>query len=133
MGNVEPDPQTAPLAQIDSVARDGVRLVAVTGELDISNVGALEHASLDLPNDGLGVVLDLSRATYIDSATLGMLFRLRRSLQRRGQSLRVVCGARSNVRRVLDIAGFDGGLAEEEPERAIAALRTAVPVRNGSV
>jgi anti-anti-sigma factor len=124
--------QLMPLAQIDSSEHDGVRLVAVAGELDVSNVGALEDATFDLPNDGLGVVLDLSCATYIDSATLGVLFRLRRGLQRRGQSLRVVCAPESNVRRVLDLTGFDGGLAEEELDTAIASLRSAVPIRDGA-
>ena len=69
-------------------------------ELDISNVGTLEDVTFDLPNDALGIVLDLSSATYIDSATLGLLFRLHRSLKRRGQALRVVCPPGSSARRV---------------------------------
>jgi anti-anti-sigma factor len=90
---------TVPLAEIELVDQDGVRIVSVAGELDISNVGALEDATFGLSNDALGIVVDLSSATYIDSATLGLLFRLQHSLKRRGQTLRVVCPPGSSARR----------------------------------
>jgi anti-sigma B factor antagonist len=122
-------PKSAPLASIESSEHDGVHLVTVTGELDISNVGALEDAAFDLPNEGLGVVLDLSATSYIDSATLGLLFKLRHALQRRGQALRVVCGPESSARRVLDLTGFDRDLAcDPDCGEAIAAIRREVVV-----
>ncbi len=121
--------RAAPLAEIERSEHEGVLLVAVAGELDISNVGALEAAAFDLPNEGLGVVLDLTRATYIDSATLGLLFKLQRGLQRRGQMLRVVCQPGSAAQRVLELTGFDSELSSEsDPDRAIAAIRREVPV-----
>jgi anti-anti-sigma factor len=124
--------QMAPLARIESSERDGVRIVAVDGELDISNVALLERATFDLTNDSLGIVLDLRAASYIDSATLGVLFRLQHGLQRRGQSLRVVCGPGSSARRLLELTGFDRELAcESDPEQALAALRRDVAVREG--
>jgi len=119
-----------PLARIERSERESVRLVSVTGELDISNVGALESATFDLANDSLGIVVDLRKASYIDSATVGMLFRLAHSLQRRGQALRVVCGPGSNAERVLELSGFDREIAREsDPGQAIDAIREAVASR----
>ena len=91
-------PGADPLAEIELAESEGVRVVAVAGELDISNIATLEDVTFDLPNEALGIVLDLSSATYIDSATIGLLFRLHRGLKRRGQALRVVCPPTSNAR-----------------------------------
>lgn len=118
-----------PLAQVAHLEQDGIRLVSVTGELDISNVAVLEDATFDLPNQGLGIVLDLSGATYIDSATLSLVFKLQRSLQRRGQALRVVCAPASNARRVLELAGFAReNTCVAHRQEAIEAIREAVPL-----
>jgi anti-sigma B factor antagonist len=120
---------TVPLAEIELVDREGVRIVSVAGELDISNVGALEDATFDLSNDALGIVLDLSSTTYIDSATLGLLFRLQHSLKRRGQALRVVCPPGSSARRVLELTGFERETPSvEDRDAAIAAIRRDVPL-----
>jgi anti-anti-sigma factor len=107
-----------------------VRVVAVAGELDISNVAALEDATFDLPNEALGLVLDLTATTFIDSATIGLLFELHRALGRRGQPLRVVCSLGAPTRRVLDLMSFDrGALTEEDSAAAIAAIRRDAPLR----
>jgi anti-anti-sigma factor len=124
--------EPVPLAEIELAEREGVRVVAVAGELDISNVGTLEDVTFDLPNDALGIVLDLSSATYIDSATLGLLFRLHRSLKRRGQALRVVCPPGSSARRVLELTGFERETPpEEDRDAAIAAIRRELPLAEG--
>jgi anti-anti-sigma factor len=121
--------RTAPLAEIELTEQEGVRVVLVAGELDISNVGALEDATFDLSNDALGVVVDLSSTTYIDSATLGLLFKLHRSLKRRGQALRVVCPPGSSARRVLELTGFERETpSAEDRDAAIAAIRREVPL-----
>lgn len=118
------------LAELEVAEQEGVRIVTVAGELDISNVGALEQATFDLPNEALGMVLDLSATTYIDSATLGLLFKLNRSLERRGQSLRVVCTPGSSARRVLELTGFErDSTPERDRDAAIAAIRRDVPLR----
>jgi anti-anti-sigma factor len=123
-------PPTALLAEIELAEREGVRVVTVAGELDISNVGALEDATFDLPNKALGIVLDLSAATYIDSATLGLLFKLHRDLKRRGQALRVVCPPGSSAQRVLELTAFERETPpEEDRDAAIAAIRRDVPLR----
>lgn len=118
-----------PLAEIEGFDDDGVLVVTVTGELDVSNVESLADVAYDLPNDALGLVLDLCAATYIDSATIGLLFKLHGALRRRGQALRVVCGPGSSARRVLELTGFDQSAPNElDRESAIAAIRHEVPL-----
>jgi len=119
---------TTGLAEIAILDDEGIRIVAVTGELDISNVGALKQVSFGTSNQTLGVVLDLSPTAYIDSSTLGLLFNLSQGLHRRGQVLCVVSTPDSNVRRVLELAGFDDEHTYERREAAIAAIRDAVPL-----
>jgi anti-anti-sigma factor len=118
-------------AEIELVERGGVRVVAVAGELDISNVGALEDATFELPNEALGLVLDLSRANYIDSATVGLLAKLQRSLQRRGQALRIVCLPGSSARRVLELTGFERATPlDDTRDAAVGSIRRDVPLRD---
>jgi anti-anti-sigma factor len=117
------------LAEIERYEDDGVLVVSVAGELDVSNVGTLAEVAYDVPNDALGLVLDLCDTTYIDSATIGLLFKLHGSLRRRGQALRVVCPSGSSARRVLELTGFDQSTPnEEDRERAIVAIRREVPL-----
>lgn len=117
------------LAGIELTEHDGVYTLVVSGELDISNVGALRAAAMQTPNRALGLVVDLCAASFIDSATVGLLFELRQSLARRGQALRVVCPPDGAAGRVLEMMSFDSD-ARNEPtaELAIAAIRREVPL-----
>jgi anti-anti-sigma factor len=118
-------------AEVERSDDEGVRVVAVAGEVDVANVGAVECAVGELANGALGVVVDLSEATYIDSATVGLLFRLRSSLNRRGQALRVICAPGSSAWRVLQLTGFDRAVAPlQDRDAAIEAVRQAVPLDN---
>ncbi len=117
------------LAEFERIDDAGVLVVGVTGEVDVSNVQELADVTYGLPNAALGLVLDLSGATYIDSATIGLLFKLHSSLRRRGQVFRVVCPAGSSARRVLELTGFDQSTPnDEDRESAIVAIRHAVPL-----
>jgi anti-anti-sigma factor len=129
-GAEQPRQQSAQLARIARSEAEGVRVVEVVGELDISNVGNLEEAAFDFGNEGLGIVLDLTAASYIDSATLRLLFKLHQSLQRRGQALRVVCPPESSAARVLELTGFNRMVECEADRRAaVAAIHRDVPLR----
>jgi anti-anti-sigma factor len=116
-------------AEIERSEREGVRVVAVAGEVDVSNVGVVERAVGELSNGALGVVVDLSEATYVDSAIVGLLFRLRGRLSRRGQALRVICSPGSSAWRVLQLTGFDRQAPPlQDRDAAIDAIRRAVPL-----
>lgn len=114
-----------PLARFEVQEESGIRTIRAHGEIDASNVAELRRATTKLSNEALGVVLDLDQAAYIDSATVQILYELRKRLARRGQILQVVSRRGSNVHRVLELSGFmaDGsqpaGVAE-----AAAAIRS---------
>ena len=48
----------------------------LTGDIDLANAGSLEQEILAAFEEGwmLGVVLDLSRVTFLDSAAIRLLF-----------------------------------------------------------
>jgi anti-anti-sigma factor len=80
----------------------------LAGEIDLSNVEDVQLQLLDgVPNDALGLVLDVSRVTYLDSAALRLLFDLSERLRWRGQWLRLVAPAESPLRRLLAITKLD--------------------------
>jgi anti-anti-sigma factor len=119
-----------PLAQIEVADGGDVRVVVVRGELDMSNVEALREAAFALPNAALGIVLDLSATTFIDSATVGLLFELQGGLARRRQALRVVCEPGSTAGRLLELVSFDhDALSERERAGAVAAIRRELSPR----
>lgn len=107
-----------------------MRVIALEGELDSSNIGALRDAASRLPNDALGLVIDLRSARFIDSATVSLLFELRGGLARRRQALRVVCAPGSTPRRVLEMMSFDPQtLREPDCDASIGAILREVSPR----
>jgi anti-anti-sigma factor len=126
----------SPLVHFDVQEQSGVRTVRARGEIDVSNVAELRGATINLSNEALGMVLDVDQAEYIDSATIRVLYELRRRLARRGQILLVVSHPSSSVHRVLDLAGF---LNDNDPHpgtsaEAAAAIRARLgtgPARRG--
>ena len=86
-----------------AVERVGPMVVArVSGEVDSTNAeyvgGELRDA---VPNDAHGLIVDLARTRYIDSAGIGLLFDLARRLRQRRQTMRLVIPPQSPLRRVL--------------------------------
>ncbi len=53
------------------------------------------------------VVVDLARATFIDSLTLGSLTAAAKQVRASGRSFRVVRAAAPEVRRAFEITGLD--------------------------
>jgi anti-anti-sigma factor len=86
-------------------------LAAVVGEVDLSNVDTLGRALREgVPNTAAGLVLDLTRVTYLDSTGVRLIFELARDLADRQQDVRVVLPHASPLRRVLQLAGVDAAL-----------------------
>lgn len=92
-----------------AVREDGeVLLARLSGEIDLSNSRDLERMIEDaVPNTALGLVLDLSDLTYVDSAGIRLLLTLASRLQWRGQRLALVAPDESRIRRVLALAGAE--------------------------
>jgi anti-sigma B factor antagonist len=80
----------------------------VKGEVDSVTAGELRDAlSRRLTNAGPLLILDLSEATYLDSAGIEFLFDLADRLRTSGQRLCLVVPAKAPMRRVLDLCDID--------------------------
>ncbi|MFC4531800.1 STAS domain-containing protein [Sphaerisporangium dianthi] len=64
---------TTPLTLVASERSDGTPVIAVTGEIDMSNAGDLDDALTRSTGHGL-LLVDLSAVDYLDSAGLTVLF-----------------------------------------------------------
>ena len=105
-------------------AADGVVVASLSGEIDLSNAAEITDALLGgVPNEALGLVIDLSEVSYIDSAGVRMLAELDHRLGWRAQALRVVAPEESRSRRVLEIAGLERVLSLDT---TVEAARTGV-------
>lgn len=120
-----PVPFDASAAQLD----DGVRVVAVRGELDLSTAPDLEGPLEEAVSDADGLVLiDLSECEFIDSTGIALIVRAWQRLDRgaggEGGGRVVICSDNDQVRRVLEITGLELSIPiYGSRDEALAALR----------
>ena len=93
-----------------SRADDGAQVrLALTGELDLSNVPTLEAILDDVIGSGKKVVVDLGRLEFLDSTGLALIVRiLGRSDAER---FSFVPSRSASVRRLLSLTGLDERMA----------------------
>jgi anti-anti-sigma factor len=104
---------------------DGLTVVALAGELDLSTIPRLEGQLLSEAKGQGNVVVDLTRLAFIDSSGIGLLIKAHRAREN-GAVLHTVVAPGSQVERVFAIAGIESALPLFlERAAAIAALRTA--------
>lgn len=119
------DVQPAPF-ETSSAEVDGVRIVAVRGELDLSTAPDLE-GPLDAAVDGGGsaVLIDLARCEFIDSTGIALIVRGWQKLEADGNGGRLaICSPNDQVRRVLDVSGLDQSIpVHASRDEGVAALR----------
>lgn len=91
-----------------SLERDApVAIAELEGEVDASNAEEVGGELAELvSNAPTGLLLDLSRTRYLDSAGIRMLLDLADKLSRRRQDLSLVVPERTPVRRLLTVAGI---------------------------
>ena len=113
------------LANLAVASANGVVVATLSGEIDLSNAAEITRTVVGrVPNEAVGLVIDLSDVAYLDSAGVRMLAELERRLGWRSQAFRVVAPEGSRTRKVLSIAGLDGLLVlETSVESASANLR----------
>jgi anti-sigma B factor antagonist len=82
-------------------------LLTITGEHDLSTAPELRRRLEELLRDGMGVVVDLSRATFIDSSILGVVLDAKRRAAEAkvGYAVLHTNGA-APVHRVLEVTGL---------------------------
>ena len=85
----------------------GVASVTVGGEVDLHTAPALKTALAEvIDRGGREVLVDLSRATFIDSTTLGVLMGAVKRLRPAGGEVAIACSD-PNVRKVFAITLLD--------------------------
>ncbi len=89
------------------LGRDGV-MVAVSGEIDLFTTPEFKEAvARALSRSAEALVIDLTRATFMDSSSLGVLIGAHRRMTRRGGRLVVACDQPA-ILKVLRVTGLDG-------------------------
>ena len=84
---------------------DGVSVIRVTGDLDLSTIGAFD-AELEQVAASERLVIELAECTFIDSSALRALVRAQKLVTRAGGELALVAPSQP-ARRVLEIATLD--------------------------
>jgi anti-sigma B factor antagonist len=83
-------------------------VVAVTGEVDLFTAPEFKQRVTAPIAAGIDhVIVDLTRTTFIDSSSLGVLIGAHRRLQQRGGRLIVACDSEAIV-KTFRITGLDG-------------------------
>jgi len=106
---------------------DLVGVIRLTGEVDIVHAQELRgHLLGAVRNEDLGLVVDLTDATYIDSVGVSLLFELADKLAGRQLRLAVVLPEGGLIERVLKIVNV-GSVAEvhRDVDDALSAIRGA--------
>jgi anti-anti-sigma factor len=101
-----------------------IHVVAVIGELDLSNASGLVRQVETAVRSGRNcVVIDLSQVTHMDSTGLAALIEAHHLTQARRGRLALVAGSES-VRRTIEVRGLDRLFAiEPSRDQAVASVR----------
>jgi anti-sigma B factor antagonist len=114
------------LSHLD-VSGDDVVIARLSGEVDLSNATEVgDELSTSVPNTALGLVLDLTATTYLDSSGVHLIFDLAERLRTRQQQLRIVVPAGAPIRRVLRIVELgDTVPVLASVEEAVESIRSS--------
>jgi anti-sigma B factor antagonist len=113
----------------DEPIDDETHLIALGGEVDLYTAPEFKERMVSVIEEGkTHLVVDLSRATFIDSTTLGVLVGGVKRLRPVGGSLALVC-ADANILKIFEITGLDRVFAihptREDALTAVASGPTA--------
>lgn len=107
----------------------GVRVIAVSGELDLNTAPQLEERlETALTAGDARLLIDLSDCEFIDSTGIGLIVRawqrLDAGLESHSDSRFALCGLSNQVGRLLEITGLDSSIqAHRSRDEALSALR----------
>jgi anti-anti-sigma factor len=111
------------LARVALERHGGAVLARLSGEIDLSNAGAVEDQVTGGLAGSTAVAVDLSGLSYLDSAGLAVLSRLAGRLSGLAGSLRLVVPPDAVVGRTLSISGLASAIpVDETVEAALTAL-----------
>ncbi len=100
---------------------EGVYIVPVTGDYDMSNADVLDSTVQAALKSGNAVVIDFRTTRYIDSTILALLVRQKKQ---EGGRVQIVVPPDAHVRKIFDITGLYVGLSiADSIEAAIVNAR----------
>ena len=102
---------TEPRPLLQTEGEDGRVVLRLAGEIDLSNVDALEAQIDSAIAQVQDVVIDLTAIEFIDSRGLRLLKRVSAAVDGRDGTLLVVAPVSSVARSVLDMTGMSQELA----------------------
>jgi anti-sigma B factor antagonist len=120
-----PHDETQPFSVTDQEVDEGTHVIEVSGEVDLYSAPELkEHVLTAIDNGKYRLVVDLSKATFIDSTTLGVLVGARKRLREHDGTLAVVC-ADDDKLSLFEMTGLDRVFSiHEDRTAALAAVRS---------
>ena len=123
MGSPDSPERNPPQLEVELFEREGVQIVALSGELDLRSADELQVA-LDraCTGDQARVCLDLVGLQFIDSTGLAIVIRCHQDTAAAGGALVVVCAA-GHVRRTFETTGLMAMLrVVDSADEALEAL-----------
>ncbi len=91
----------------DEAIDDTTHVIELGGEVDLYTAPEFKERMVELIESGKKqIVVDLSKATFIDSTTLGVLVGGVKRLRPAGGSLALVC-TDQNITKIFEITGLD--------------------------
>ena len=107
----------------DEAIDDSTHVIVLGGEVDLYTAPEFKERMVELIEAGKQqIVVDLSKATFIDSTTLGVLVGGVKRLRPAGGSLALVC-TDENITKIFEITGLDRVFPiHESRDDALAAV-----------
>jgi len=105
--------------------KDGILIVAITGEIDMyeSPLFHEQYLSLSAKNPACSLVVDLKETTYIDSSGIGVLFRIFSDTKERNVRF-CMCNTIGMVEKLLHLSHMSSILPiEKDLARAMERVR----------
>ena len=100
------------LARVEDEWHEEVPVARLHGEVDAANVREIgDRLHSLLSNRSIAMVVDLSAATYLDSAGINLLFALGEEMSARQQRLELVIAEGSPIARMVSLTGLDQAVA----------------------
>lgn len=112
-------------ALVEVEDHDDVVLARASTDMDVVTADTVRDTCLAaVTNHHIGLILDLSRSDYLDSAGIRAVFEIAKRLEPHRQRLALVVPPESNIRRVLALVDIESGASlHEAAEAAFERLR----------
>jgi anti-sigma B factor antagonist len=98
-----------------------IRVVAVSGELDMAAAPAFERTLFDAVSGDEPAILDLTQVSFMDSTAIGAMLAVRRQAELKRGRFAIVCAPDSEIERTLLLMGLDAAFIIVQSRAGAAA------------